>query len=97
MWAMPYWLPENIRPQTVVPMPSSERSLTTRSASASFALVSAPPRASSICSPASRSPGASGRFSASTRRSSRTATALARSPAAAPPMPSATAIIVGET
>ena len=87
MWARPSWVPLNMAPQTVVPMPSSSGSALMRSASRSLARVRIPAIASSICSPSWR---------VSPRASSWMVAALARSPAAAPPMPSATTIIVGE-
>ncbi|SPB32106.1 hypothetical protein MAJHIDBO_02148 [Propionibacterium freudenreichii subsp. shermanii] len=75
-------------PHTVVPMPSSWWSQAMRSASRSLARFMAPASTSSI---------SSGGLGASERFSSAMATELARSPAAAPPMPSATTSMVGDT
>jgi len=89
MLASASFSPSKATPQTVLPMPSSLGSFTMRSAMASDAFFSAVPSAGSMASPVGCSASASANWW--------TATADARSPAAAPPMPSATISMVGET
>ena len=88
MCTRPSWVPENMAPQKVVPMPSRLASQATRSARSSLAAATAPARVVSMSSPS--------RWASAAQMWSM-ATVEARSPAAAPPMPSATASIVAET